>query len=231
MGPWTGPACLRLAGGPGRGGAATGLRRRTRMPRPIARLRDVFEAAAAEDAFRPGLGDAELARRSGVLVPFLDQEPAPAVRVAPVAPPEADQGPASAKLLAGEGELQPAFTQPGDRIAGGHPGAPVPHENRSATVLARGDDALEAAVLERVVLGLHGEAFVGGIEARPLGDGPAHEHATDLEAEVVVEAAGGVLLDHERRAPTARERASTGLRCFGEVPLGLVQGKWRPLGT
>src|SRR5207249_498259 len=48
-----------------------------------------------------------------------------------------------------------------------------------------------------VVLGHHRQALVLGVEARALGDRPALEHALHLETEVVVQARGRVLLDHE----------------------------------
>ena len=69
-----------------------------------------------------------------------------------------------------------------------------------------GDDAFEAAVLERMVLDLHREPLVRRIEARPLGHRPALQHAVELQPEVVVQMAGGVLLDDERQArpPSAR---------------------------
>src|SRR5262249_29338334 len=77
------------------------------------------------------------------------------------------------------------------------PGAAVPEHHGAAAVLALRDDALEAPVLERVVLHVHREALVGGIEARSLRHRPALEHALELESEVVVQPRGGVLLDHE----------------------------------
>src|SRR6185503_10607810 len=55
--------------------------------------------------------------------------------------------------------------------------------------------ALESAIVQRMVLRLHGEALVGRVEARSLRHGPALEHALELEPEVVMQARGGVALD------------------------------------
>ena len=77
------------------------------------------------------------------------------------------------------------------------PGALVPDHDGAASVLAFGDDAFEAAVLHGVVFDLDGEALVSDNIAGALGDSPAFEDAVPTEAEVVMEAGGGVLLDDE----------------------------------
>src|SRR5690606_27826212 len=82
------------------------------------------------------------------------------------------------------------------------PGAAVPDQDAAAAVLALRDHALEVGVLERVVLGLRCEPPLAGHEARSLRHRPALEHAVELEPEVVVQAARGVLLHDE--APAAR---------------------------
>ena len=49
----------------------------------------------------------------------------------------------------------------------------------------------------RMVFNLHGEAFVLRVERRAFGDGPRLQHAFHLQAEVIVQARGAVLLDDE----------------------------------
>ena len=78
------------------------------------------------------------------------------------------------------------------------PRALVPDHDGAPTILAFGDDALEAAILHRVVFDLDGEALVSDEVAGALGDGPALEDAVPAEAEVIMQAGGGVLLDDER---------------------------------
>ena len=48
-----------------------------------------------------------------------------------------------------------------------------------------------------MIFHLHGQALVGGIERRALGHGPRFQHAVHLQAKVVVQARGAVLLHHE----------------------------------
>ena len=86
----------------------------------------------------------------------------------------------------------------------GRPEAAVPQHDRAAAVLALGDRAFEVAVVERVVLDLDRQPLVGGVERRALGHRPGLEHAVVLEAEIVVQAGGGMLLDDEARVFGAR---------------------------
>ena len=53
----------------------------------------------------------------------------------------------------------------------------------------------EVAIVERVVLDLDSEALVCRIEGWALGHRPGLEHAVVLEAKIVVQAGGGMLLD------------------------------------
>src|SRR5262249_24102742 len=112
------------------------------------------------------------------------------------------------------------------RRAQGPPAPGAPHPPRPPAVLALGNGALEAAVFERMILHLHGEALVGGVEARALGHRPALERAVELEPEIVMEMAGCVLLDHEgqirRSAPAGPRTLARGLRRGLEVPLAAI---------
>ena len=110
------------------------------------------------------------------------------------------------ELLAVEPEGEAAFAVVLARIALGLPAAAVPEHDRAAAVLPLRDRALEAAVIERVVLDMDGKPLLAGDEARTLGDRPALEHAVELEAEIVMEAARGVLLDDEAVAGAGARR-------------------------
>jgi hypothetical protein len=125
-----------------------------------------------------------------------------------------------------EQELELALAQPLARVADRLPCPAVPEQHGAAAVLALGDHALEAAILDGMVLGLHGEALVRRVEARPLRHRPAEEDAVELEAEVVVEPPRGVLLDHERVALPAA-RLPRWLGRAGEVPFAAVFGEIR----
>src|SRR5262249_8532547 len=72
-----------------------------------------------------------------------------------------------------------------------------------------------------VVLGLDRQPLAVGDEARAVRHRPALEHAVELESEVVVNAAGGVLLHYELAALIGAERR-TGLAGARGVALLLV---------
>ena len=129
-----------------------------------------------------------------------------------------------AQLLAVEIEVQlTAGDAPGAgrRSRAGRPRAPVPHDHVAPAVLARRDHALEVEVLDRVVLDVDGERAAVGVERRALGHRPAHQHAVDLQAQVVVQAAGPVALHDE---PVATHRCCTTLWLGRdlEVPLRAI---------
>src|SRR5262249_49813154 len=136
----------------------------------------------------------------------------------------AHQVPATLQLVARERELELALREAGARVADRLPGAAVPDHDRAAPILSFGDHALEARVLERVVLHLDRHATLRGVEARPLGHGPALQHAIELEPEVVVHAPRGVLLHHEREAGCAllAHRAACGFGRAREIALAAV---------
>ena len=116
----------------------------------------------------------------------------------PASAAHAHQGPAAVELLAVEPELEAPFLVGRARVvADGRPGAAVPEQHGAAAVLPLGDDPLEAAVVDRVVLDVDGQPLLAGVEARPLGHGPAPQHALHLQPEVVVQAGRGVFLDDE----------------------------------
>ncbi len=76
-------------------------------------------------------------------------------------------------------------------------GSAIPHHHRSRAIAALRNLAFEAGIVERVVLGLDCQPLVTRIQRRPFGYGPGFERAVYFEAEVIVQAASGVFLDHE----------------------------------
>src|SRR5690349_19745452 len=128
------------------------------------------------------------------VVALLEQEPRRlAVLVASLHP---NEEPLPLQLLPVQLEREPSLAESLVRIAHRGPGATVPQQHRSASVLALGYGPFEIAVLDLMVLDFDRESLVGWIAAGPLGHRPALEHAVQLEAEVVVEVRRGVLLDH-----------------------------------
>src|SRR4029077_18299645 len=94
-----------------------------------------------------------------------------------------------------------------------------PHDHVSAAVLAARDHTLEVGVGERVVLHPDREVPLTGIEGQSLRHRPAHEHAPDLEPEVVVETACPVPLHDEPGASVTVGHLTGRLRRTFEVAL------------
>src|SRR4029079_14333150 len=121
--------------------------------------------------------------------------------------PQPDQRKSATKLLTLQDELEVSLGVPRDRILLRFPRSAVPQQHRAAAVLALRDDALEVAVRDRVILDVYGQALLPRVQAGALRDGPAQQHAVQLQPEVVVQAGRGVLLDQVGpRAVRARLR-------------------------
>src|SRR5690606_32397841 len=133
----------------------------------------------------------------------------------------AHQVPTPLELAAVQLEAQVALGQLLLGIALGGPHAMVKARHVAAAVLTLGNLALEAGVVQRMVLDLHRHALDRRIVAGPLGHGPALEGVAHLQAEVVMAAAGVVQLDHEDRPLPARRRLA-GLRLAGAVEAALA---------
>src|SRR4029450_1519102 len=104
--------------------------------------------------------------------------------------------------------------------------AVVEDADLAGAVVAFGDRALEAAVLEWMVLRPNGQPPVAEGEGEPSRHGPRGQRAVLLQPKVVVEPGGPVLLDHER-VPRALRHSRGRLRGALEVSLGGGFGKLR----
>ena len=96
-------------------------------------------------------------------------------------------------------------------------GALVPDDDLAAAVVPLRDDALEAAVVVRVVLDVRRHALVLRVQRRAVRHRPRLEHAVDLEPEVPV---------HARRARAAARRTS-GRGCVGSGAPAAAPASWR----
>lgn len=67
----------------------------------------------------------------------------------------------------------------------------------AGAVLPFGDLALELGVIQGMILDVHRQALVGGIERRPFRHRPALEDAVGLETKIVMQPAGVMFLDDE----------------------------------
>src|SRR5699024_4466421 len=77
--------------------------------------------------------------------------------------------------------------------------ARVPDLDCAPAILSGGDLPRETRVFPRVVLGPDGESVLFFVQRWPFGNGPRDEHPAPLEAEVPVQPARVVALDHEDR--------------------------------
>ncbi len=188
---------------------------------PFARfsLRDGVDAATGDDTVRLGVDDARRAAAFRVVVVLLDQQPCLVTGLAAITAAVCpDQVPASLELFAVELELEMAPFVPVLRIADRLPRAAIPDDDGARAVLMRRNDALEGAVLQRMVFDVHREPLLVRVEAWALGDRPAQQHAIELQPEVVMELARRVFLDHEgERFRLASLDASTRLRRCAEI--------------
>src|SRR5262245_23556068 len=191
-----------------------------RRPDTVLLARDLFHVAAGGGRTRHLLQDVGRALGPRRLVIRLEQQPR-LLLLARLAR-HAHEMPGALQLLALEAEFQMALAVAEFGVGLGRPGAAVPHHDGAAAILAFGDDALEIAVFERMVFDVDGEALLAGDEARSFRHRPALEHAVELEAEVVVQAAGGMLLDDIGVAGLALALLSGRLRRFREVTLRAI---------
>src|SRR5665647_404319 len=213
-------------------GLVTGHRRQTCRGRPSVRRRrrrpgDFLHGAPTRHAAiadAPEVGNARLR----VFVPLLDEQPVLAGAGALVrlrGGVHAHEHPSSVEPPTGEAELELAATIARLGVADGLPAPGVPEHHRTAAVFAFGDHPLEAPVLERVILNVQCEAADGRVHAGALRHRPALEHAVHLQAQVPVQLAGGVLVDHEDTAQSALARAAPppgALRLGGLLEVALL---------
>ena len=164
------------------------------FPRPVVVPSDLLYCPRGDGAVRSFFGNRRVTLRTGELVPMLDQQPVRLVgtRIPAV---HAHQGPASFQLGSVQLKLQVAFGQSGVYVHKRRPGPKIPQHHRAAAVLTLGNCALEAAILYRMILNLHRESLVAGVETWTLGDGPTLEHAIPAKAKIVVQSSSIMLLN------------------------------------
>src|SRR5690606_6071228 len=149
----------------------------------------------ADHALRLRLDDVVLVTGTRRVVALLDQQPL--FLVAAAAQPRTYQRPVPGQLLAHQGELELSSSIGGRRIALGLPDAMVPDDHVARAIVAFGDAALEAGVIQRVILDMYRQALLRWVQARPLGHRPALQGAVQLQAKIVVQATSIVFLHHE----------------------------------
>ena len=108
--------------------------------------------------------------------------------------------------------MQLVASQPKFQIAGAKcrvgityrlPGSAIPNNDFAGTVLFGRNGALESRIGNRMIFNGDGHAFVFGIETRPFRNGPTFHGAFELQAQVVMQLAGPVLLNDKRTPAVA----------------------------
>ena len=100
----------------------------------------------------------------------------------------------------------------------------VPHHDGSSAVIAGGDRPFETSVIERVIFHFNGQAPLATTERKSFRDGPGLEDALHLQAKVIMQVRGRMLLDDKAEPDIAAARAHSTSR-FGrsaKIPLGLI---------
>src|SRR5436190_2178518 len=134
---------------------------------------DLVHRTAGRNAERVLFDQRSLAPRLGNVVALLDQEPVlvPLLRRLAAHP---YKRPMAMQFFPIEPEFERALAV--GRLGIGDfrgPDTAVPQQDGAAAILALRDDALEAAIIERMVLDMDREPLFARIEARPLRDRPA----------------------------------------------------------
>src|SRR5262249_27877275 len=134
---------------------------------------------------------------------MFDQQPF----VALFAALDLDQNEAPAQLLAVQAEFDLAVLQLLQCIEAGllwlasivfhNKRSAVPNHDATRAIIALGNFPFEAAILQRMILSLHGESFVCMTPRRPLRYGPGFQCAVNRQPEVVVQPRRGMFLHHE----------------------------------
>jgi hypothetical protein len=196
------------------------MARRLAVTHPDVLGADLIDVEVGNDRIRSNLGDVDVG--IGPFVTVLQQQPLVAFRRTSLDP---HQGPLPEHLLSEELERQLSPFQGLDRVIAGldeFPGALVPDDDVSGTIVPLRDHPLEGGVVVGMVLRHHGQPFVCRVIRRPPRYRPRFQNAFHLEAEVVVELRGVVLLDDKDRLLARLGLATGGLRRLLEAPHAAV---------
>jgi hypothetical protein len=101
-------------------------------------------------------------------------------------------------------------------------GAGVPDHHDSGAVLTFGYHAFEVGIGQRMVLGAYRQTFVRGIHRWASGYRPRYQNPIDRQAEIIVQAAGSVLLNHKDALVVGPPCPPRRLRRAGEVSLPAI---------
>src|SRR3954468_6402377 len=71
----------------------------------------------------------------------------------------------------------------------------VPQKHASRAIIPCRDGAFEVAILDRMILNMHGEALLFGVQSRAFGNGPGLQNSAHFQAQIVMEPSGAMSLN------------------------------------
>src|SRR5579862_327525 len=203
-----------------------GERKRLRIQRPVdtygalllelsgsllpdrGRIAHLLDGEAGEDRARMLLDQVVLVAR--ILIALLDEEPV-LLLAAAVLQMRADERICAPHLEAVHLDVEFAFAHALGRVAirriDDLVHAAIPQDDLAGAVVVFGNYAFEVAVVDWMVLDMNREALFFGIERWPFRHRPRTQHALHREAEVIVEACRGMLLDAKHPARASEHSA------------------------
>ena len=108
------------------------------------------------------------------------------------------------------------------RIAQQFVAAAIPQHHAAATILAFRNVAFKTAVIERMILHMHGQMLGQWLQAGPFGNGPGFQRSVHFQAKVIMQARGIVPLHAEVISGWSGLLARRRLRRFIERAFPLV---------
>lgn len=211
--------------GVGRGRRVLGQHEGVRLP--ALALGDLLYRAARRHGavlVQHGLAVAVL----GVAVMVLDQQPIGPFAATQLVVAQPDQDPAAMQLFALEPELEFALVE---RVGRRRrllrlPIPAIPQQDGTAAILTFGDGAFEVAIIQRMILDLHGKALVMRVQRWPSGDCPRLEYTVELEPQIVMQTSCSMLLDDEAETRSrGNDHLPARLGRLLEIPFGRIVGQ------
>src|SRR5579872_93427 len=98
----------------------------------------------------------------------------------------------------------------------------VPNDDFTGAVMTLRNDSFKRAVIERMILDVHCEPLVAGIERRSFGHGPRRKYAFCFQTKIVMQSRRAMLLHDECERPRALAHGAGRFRRRFEVALSLV---------
>lgn len=108
-------------------------------------------------------------------------------------------------------------------IADRLPPSLVPDDDFAGAIFAFWNAPFKAGIGKGMIFDLDGHAFIVRVNAGSFGNGPAFHYAVEFKPEVVVQAAGPMLLNNEGKRINAGFATFSRFRRARKIALGLIE--------